>query len=46
VSVLLDLYEENAGELETGNQYAAGWDLIAAAALIARTPDAPLPERL
>jgi uncharacterized protein len=43
VSTLLDLYEAHADELETGNQYGAGWDLIAAAALIARTPDAPLP---
>jgi hypothetical protein len=44
VSTLLDLYEAHADDLETGNQYAPGWDLIAAAALIARTPDVPLPE--
>jgi hypothetical protein len=31
-------------ELETPNQYGPGWDLIAAAALVARTPDAPLSE--
>jgi uncharacterized protein len=44
VSVLLDLYEEHKDELETPNQYGAGWDLIAAAAMVARTPDVPLPE--
>jgi hypothetical protein len=44
VTQLLDLYEEHADELPTGNQYSPGWDLIAAAALVARTPDAPLPE--
>jgi predicted TIM-barrel fold metal-dependent hydrolase len=44
VTRLLDLYEEHADELPTGNQYGNGWDLIAAAALIARTPRAPLPE--
>jgi hypothetical protein len=41
---LLDLYEEHVEELETGNQYSPGWDLIAAAALVARTPEAPVPE--
>jgi uncharacterized protein len=44
VRSLLDLYEQHSNELETNNQYGGGWDLIAAAALIARTPDAPLPE--
>jgi hypothetical protein len=44
VSRLLDLYERHADELETPNQYAPGWDLIAAAALVARTPAAPLPQ--
>jgi hypothetical protein len=44
VQTLLDLYEEHAPSLETGNQYAPGWDLISAAALVARTPQAPLPE--
>jgi predicted TIM-barrel fold metal-dependent hydrolase len=44
VTRLLDLYEAHQEELVTDNPYAAGWDLIAAAALIARTPDAPLPE--
>jgi hypothetical protein len=40
---LLDLYEEHAPHLDTGNEYAAGWDLIATAALVARTPGPPLP---
>lgn len=44
VSDLLDLYDEHRDELEQTNQYAPGWDLISAAALVARTPDAPLPE--
>jgi hypothetical protein len=44
VGTLLDLYEAHADELETREPFSAGWDLIAAAALIARTPDAPLPE--
>jgi hypothetical protein len=44
VSNLLDLYEEHKDYLEVPNQYSPGWDLIAAAALVARTPDAPLPE--
>jgi hypothetical protein len=41
---LLDLFEEHKDTLETPNQFAPGWDLIPAAALIARTPDPPLPE--
>jgi hypothetical protein len=44
VSDLLDLYEAHKDKLETPNQYGPGWDLIAAAALVARTPDAPVPE--
>jgi hypothetical protein len=44
VSALLDLYEEHAKQLETGNQYGRGRDLIAAAALIARTPAVPVPD--
>jgi predicted TIM-barrel fold metal-dependent hydrolase len=44
VRALLDLYEKHAPHLHTGNQYAPGWDLIAAAALIARTPGPPLPD--
>lgn len=41
---LLDLYEEHSDQLETGNQYGGGWDMVAAAALVARTPDVPIPE--
>jgi predicted TIM-barrel fold metal-dependent hydrolase len=44
VSTLLDLYEAHADSLPRDNQYSPGWDLIAAAAIVARTPDAPLPE--
>jgi hypothetical protein len=35
---LLDRYEKHAEHLTTGNQYAPGWDLVAVAALVARTP--------
>ncbi|GAA3647832.1 hypothetical protein GCM10022267_38040 [Lentzea roselyniae] len=35
---LLGLYEQHAPHLDTGNEYAVGWDLIATVALIARTP--------
>jgi hypothetical protein len=38
VRALLDLYEKHASH----HEYAAGWDLIATAALIARTPGPPL----
>ncbi len=41
---LLDRYEEHAEHLKTGNEYAPGWDLIATAAIVARTPGPPLPE--
>lgn len=40
-----DLYEKHALHLETGNEYAQGWDLVTAAALIARAPGPPLPDR-
>ncbi|WP_329792265.1 amidohydrolase family protein [Lentzea sp. DG1S-22] len=40
---LLDRYEKHAPQMETGNEYAAGWDLIATAAVVARTPGTPLP---
>jgi hypothetical protein len=43
VHELLELYEANAPTLPRKNTYAAGWDLIAAAALLARTPAAPVP---
>lgn len=46
VRKLLDLYETYAERMATENHnpYSPGWDIIAAAALVARTPDAPLPE--
>jgi uncharacterized protein len=40
---LLDLYEEHEGRLPHRNQFRPGWDLISAAAFVARTPAAPLP---
>jgi hypothetical protein len=40
---LLDLYEEHREHLPQRNQFAPGWDLISAAATVARTPAAPLP---
>jgi uncharacterized protein len=40
---LLDLYEEHRNRLPNRNQYAPGWDLLAAAAIVARTPAAPVP---
>lgn len=42
VSALLELYDERAESLEQQNQYAPGWDLIQAAAVIARTPAVPV----
>jgi predicted TIM-barrel fold metal-dependent hydrolase len=40
---LLDLYEEHHDRLPRRNQYAPGWDLLSAAAVVARTPTAPVP---
>jgi len=40
---LLDLYDEQEGRIPKRNQYSPGWDLISAAAFVARTPAAPLP---
>lgn len=40
---LLDRYEKHAPHMSTGNEYAPGWDLIATAAVVARTPGPPLP---
>jgi hypothetical protein len=37
-------YEENHEQLPQRNQYLPGWDLISAAATVARTPAAPLPQ--
>ncbi|SDG55985.1 Predicted metal-dependent hydrolase, TIM-barrel fold [Lentzea fradiae] len=44
VRELLDRYEQHAPHLTTGNQYAPGWDLVATAAIVARTPGTPLPD--
>ena len=40
---LLDLYEEHRVHLPRRNGFTPGWDLVAAAAVVARTPAAPLP---
>jgi hypothetical protein len=40
---LLHRYEKHAAEGCTGNEHALGRDLIAAAAVVARTPGPPLP---
>lgn len=40
---LLDLYEEHRDRLPRRNGFTPGWDLVAAAAVVARTPAAPLP---
>jgi predicted TIM-barrel fold metal-dependent hydrolase len=42
---LLNLYEEHHGRIPQRNRYLPGWDLISAAAVVARTPAAPLPAR-
>lgn len=39
----LDLYEEHRERLLRRNTFTPGWDLVAAAAVVARTPAAPLP---
>jgi hypothetical protein len=38
---LLDLYEEHGPRLPRRNQFRPGWDLVSAAATVARTPAAP-----
>lgn len=40
---LLDLYDEHRERLPRRNGFTPGWDLVAAAAVVARTPAAPLP---
>ena len=40
---LLDLYEEHRQRIPRRNHFQPGWDLISAAATVARTPAAPLP---
>jgi hypothetical protein len=41
---LLDLYEEHRHRLRRRNGFTPGWDLVSAAAVVARTPAAPLPD--
>jgi predicted TIM-barrel fold metal-dependent hydrolase len=43
VARLLDLYEQHSERIPRRNQFRPGWDLISAAAVVARTPAAPLP---
>lgn len=43
VARLLDLYDAHHEQLPHRNQFTPGWDLVAAAAAIARTPAAPVP---
>ncbi|CAM3751791.1 amidohydrolase family protein [Nocardioides zeicaulis] len=43
VRTLLDAYEEHRSRLPRRNGFGPGWDLLAAAAVVARTPAAPLP---
>jgi hypothetical protein len=40
---LLDLYEEHREHLPRRNTFTPGWDLVSAAAVVARTPAAPVP---
>ena len=40
VVALIDLYDEHHDELPHRNQFSPGWDLVAAAAVVARTPAA------
>jgi uncharacterized protein len=44
VAQLIDLYDEHHEHLPHRNQFAPGWDLVSAAAIVARTPSAPVPE--
>lgn len=43
IARLIDLYDAHHESLPQTNQFTPGWDLLAAAATIARTPAAPLP---
>jgi hypothetical protein len=43
VARLIGLYDEQHERLPRRNQFTPGWDLIAAAATVARTPSAPVP---
>lgn len=44
VARLIDLYDRHHESLPQTNQFTPGRDLLAAAALVARTPSAPLPD--
>jgi hypothetical protein len=43
VARLIALYDEQHDRLDKRNQFAPGWDLLQAAAFVARTPAAPVP---
>jgi predicted TIM-barrel fold metal-dependent hydrolase len=43
IATLLELYEDHHDDLPQQNQFAPGWDLVTAAAIVARTPAAPVP---
>jgi hypothetical protein len=44
VARLIALYDDHHDELPHRNQFSPGWDLISAAAIVARTPSAPVPD--
>jgi predicted TIM-barrel fold metal-dependent hydrolase len=43
VARLVELFDEHHDRLERRNQFTPGWDLVSTAAIVARTPAAPLP---
>jgi uncharacterized protein len=43
VAHLIELYDKHADDLPQENQFTPGWDILTAAAIVARTPAAPLP---
>jgi hypothetical protein len=43
VARLIALFDEHHDRLEPRNQFTPGWDLISTAAIVARTPAAPVP---
>jgi hypothetical protein len=44
VARLIALYDERHESLQRRNQFTPGWDVVAAAEIVARTPSAPVPE--
>jgi uncharacterized protein len=44
VAELLDLYDAQRETLVSENPFAPGWDIVSLAAVIARTPKAPVPD--